>query len=199
MEDIFSVVAVYLDTYSLCSCMRVCSHFYKIMNKESIWHEKCIEYGYSISWIQTWREQFRVSHVLGNFITGYGLELNELVTLRALVLDFRKVDTLPVDLDKLINLRALSLYKAELDSLPSVIYDLTLLQDLDLRFNELQTLPEGIGKLINLRVLHLSSNRLQTLPVGIEKLINLKELWLRNNKLGSLFKGIGEFENTYFG
>lgn len=206
MEDVFTIIASYLDIHDIYSCMRVCSQLYTIMNKEIVWHVKCIEYSYDLLWIQNYKEQFRVCHVLDDFLNSYGAigitqgafrcseinleycklqslpqEIENLVNLHTLSLGYNQLHT--IGLGKLINLQELYLNDNLLGTIEPDLGKLTNLCTLGLENNQLYSLPSTIVNLTNLQILDLSHNKLDSIPLVICSLINLQELYLSKNYL----------------
>lgn len=94
---------------------------------------------------------------------------------------------------ELINLKKLSVNCKKLIFLPSSTSHLTNLNILDVRLNCLRSLPEDLENLINLQVLNVSQNfqYLLSLPYSIGLLISLVELDVSYNKITALPDSIG--------
>ena len=123
-------------------------------------------------------------------------EIGELSGLNLLSLSNNQLVSLPESIGNLIHLEFLYLSWNKLTSLPESIGNLTRLRRLDLFGNELTSLPESIGNLTHLEILNLSKNELTSLPENIGNLTNLKLLDLTGNKLTSLPESILNIERA---
>ncbi len=120
MDDIFTIIATFLDIQTICACITSCTLFNRIMNKDIVWLMKSRQYGFDLYWIANHKEQFRVCYVLNKFMS----KCWEIVPLRGV-----------------ISLQQLYLNDNRLQSLPVEIGYLTVLQTLDLSNNKLCELP----------------------------------------------------------
>ncbi|KAG8380069.1 hypothetical protein BUALT_Bualt07G0155100 [Buddleja alternifolia] len=105
-------------------------------------------------------------------------EIKNLIHLRYLDMDGRRLDRIPQTLFKLYNLETLYLNKLELREIPKEIGNLIRLTHLDLSLNrDIKELPETICNLHHLRTLGLDRCfSLERLPEGLDRLVNLTHL-----------------------
>ena len=109
-----------------------------------------------------------------------------LTKLKNLNLGGNKFSILPESICTLTNLLYLDLRNNKLTSLPSNIVELTQLEDLNIDDNNLTSLPEDIGKLRSLITLDVNKNNISNLPESICNLTNLELIMISKNQIVTL-------------
>ncbi|OJJ18623.1 hypothetical protein BKI52_23730 [marine bacterium AO1-C] len=121
-------------------------------------------------------------------------EIQELTSLKRIILPGHHLTTLPDEIGALKDLEWLNLYDNRINVLPEAIGELDGLRWLFLRDNFLETLPHSVGNLKSLIRLNLSNNQLRYIPEEVGFLPMLDELNLNNNSLTELPPSLGELK-----
>lgn len=116
-------------------------------------------------------------------LTSVPAQIDEIKSLRTLILNDNKLSTLPQELGLLSGLVNLDLSINSFEEFPMVLGQLTNLYTLNLEGNKISTLPPEIGQLTRLISLNLNDNKIAKFPEEIQQLTNLQRLELMDNPL----------------
>ncbi len=108
-----------------------------------------------------------------------------------LVVNGKKMTTIPSEIGNLTELKILEFRANELTTIPPEIGSLSNLLYLELRSNRLTSIPPEIGNLIGMTRLFLSYNNLTAIPPEIAGCIKLSMLYLFYNEIAALPSEIG--------
>ncbi len=122
-------------------------------------------------------------------------EIDNLVTLKRLLLDSAPIEQVPNEIGNLVELQKLSFNGAQVVQLPATIGKLRNLKWLDLSYTPIKLLPDEIGNLSNLQILSLAYTQVGQLPPSIGNLHNLQQLHVSATQLTQLPDTVGNLSN----
>ena len=121
--------------------------------------------------------------------------IDELISLVTLHLEWNKLTAFPDSLPRLTNLTSLRASQNEIGALPVEIGGLKALVELLVDTNFLTDIPESITALANLKLLDVHDNRISDVPRGTHNLIALEELNIAENRIPYLGAELGQVPN----
>lgn len=132
-------------------------------------------------------------------VSGSGLsrlrdEMSQCVSLRSIIANASKIESLPIDFGNLVDLKSINLGHNRISVLPESIGNLDNLEHLSLGSNEIEYLPTSFGNLASLEILSLDFNRFKEYPLQINNLSKLQTLWLHNNNFPHIPNEVGDIK-----